>query len=558
MKTTALLMGALLTIQILPVANAADITYRIYNETLFRIDPRLFGQFMERPSWGDEIGPEAAVIPGTHELRPDALALLRQMQIPIIRFPGGSDVDFLDWRDMVSNVPGRGAERPVSVGLHGGKVTNNFGYDEFLRLCEDLKSEPILVMNLRDALMKKTPLEQHAAHAAELVAYCNAPVGAKHPEGMSDWPSVRAKNGHPKPYGVKYWQIGNETWFFFKDLPKVAPQDPDAWYVECVVAMARAMLAVDPTIEFIIDGDKESLKTSERIREQLGNKVACVVFHYYTPWDIREIQLDDKSVPAESLSAGDIWYAWVAAPSFLEDSGLSKLRYPLLSEARKKGFRVAVTEWNWNGWWALKNGEQPAITSSLAKGVGAAGILHGMIRSADVIDIGCQSMLVGQSWGIHAIAVDPEGKTPAYFMPTGQVTMLYSQHHGENLLKMDSSGVPSYEQPYKMGWMKPTEKIAILDALATGNDKTVFFHVINRHFDKPMEATIDLGELGSMAKTARHYVLGGRLDDAPAPAEKTQVAEITSTEIHFNGKTLKVILPPRSVSCIEIPRAASK
>ena len=51
----------------------------------------------------------------------------------MIRFPGGTDVDFMDWCDMIDNVPGQPPERPVSTGHRGHEVTNYFGYDEFLR-----------------------------------------------------------------------------------------------------------------------------------------------------------------------------------------------------------------------------------------------------------------------------------------------------------------------------------------------------------------------------------------------------------------------------------------
>ena len=203
----------------------AETVYRVREETLHKIDDRLFGQFMERPSWG-EIGPEGALVPGTNELQPEVLELIRRMEIPILRFPGGTDVDFLDWRDMLSNVPGRGAERPVSVGHQGHKVTNHFGYDEFLRLREDLESEAIIVVNFRDALLRKKPLQEAVLDAAGLVAYCNAPIGAELPDEMPNWPAVRAKNGHSEAYHVKYWQIGNETWAFDDELTSPLPSNP--------------------------------------------------------------------------------------------------------------------------------------------------------------------------------------------------------------------------------------------------------------------------------------------------------------------------------------------
>ena len=135
---------------------ADSIHVKVHARVLHRIDARLFGQFMEKASWGSEIGSETAVIPGTHELRPQAKELIRQMQIPIVRFPGGTDADYIDWLDMIDHVPGRMGNRPLTKGHTGNQVTNYFGYDEFLRLCEDLKMEPLL-----DSLQSKLPCSQY-------------------------------------------------------------------------------------------------------------------------------------------------------------------------------------------------------------------------------------------------------------------------------------------------------------------------------------------------------------------------------------------------------------
>jgi alpha-N-arabinofuranosidase len=533
-------------------AGAGEITYRVRKDVLHRIDPRVFGQFMERPSWG-EIGPEGALVPGTNQLQPEVLRLLGQMQIPILRFPGGTDVDFLDWRDMVSNVPGRGAQRPVSTGHKGHKVTNRFGYDEFLKFSESVKAEPILVVNLRDGLLKKTPMGEYVQHVAGLVAYCNAPVGAKLPAGMADWPAVRAKSGRSEPYGVKYWQIGNETWAFLADLKKLVPEQTDAYHAECIVAVAQAMLAVDPNIRFILDGQGGTYKSAEIARRVLGDRVSQLVFHSYTPWTIKKVTRDNVDAPPGKLTAAEIWNAWVATPD-IDDRGLAVLRDGLLAKAREGGFKVAVTEWNWNGLWDRSIRDQIALSSTFAKGVGAAGFLHALMRSADVIEIGCQSMLVGNSWGIHAVRADAQGREAPRYMPSGQATMLYSLHHGENLLAMESSGVPTYSQPYRMGGLAPRRKVAVLDALATGGPKAVFFHVINRSFDVPMEVQVDLSDLAPMGTTARHYILQGRIADQPAPGQSAQIAEVIDSPVTFDGKTLKLTLPARSVTCVEIPR----
>jgi alpha-N-arabinofuranosidase len=534
------------------IAEAADISFCIKREVVHKIDPRVFGQFMERPSWG-EIGVEGGLVPGTRKLQPAVLKMLEEMEIPIIRFPGGTDVDFMDWRDMVDNVPGRAAERPASTGHKGHKVTNNFGYDEFLQLCEHLESEAIVVVNFRDALLKVKSLDEAAAHAASLVAYCNAPVGAKLPDGMYDWPSLRAKNGRVKPYKTKYFQIGNETWAFVRKLKEMQGERAPRFYAGCVKVYIDAMRAVDPSIEIIVDGHDGNMSgIVGQMREQLGDEISHFATHFYSPWSITKVLKNGREVPGHEISAADIWHAWTAVGTF-DSQGHSVINHPGIQAARRNGYKVSVTEWNWNGWWRL-SGPEPALNSSYAKGIGAASYIHAFMRAADVIEIGCQSMLVGNSWGIHAIWADKAAEIPPHYMPTGQITMFYSKHHGENLLALESKNVPMYEQPYQMGGISPKPKVACIDALATADDKHIYFHAINRSFEKSRVVTIDVSALGDVEGRAVHHVLQGRLNNAPKPNEPRQIGRTSDTLVQFNGKMLKVTLPYRSVSCVEFTR----
>ncbi|MFC1635948.1 alpha-L-arabinofuranosidase C-terminal domain-containing protein [Planctomycetota bacterium] len=530
-------------------SDTADISFRVNKEVLHRINPRLFGQFMERPSWG-EIGVEGARIPGTRQLQPAVMKLLLDMEIPVIRFPGGTDVDFMDWCEMVDNVPGRAAERPVSTGHRGHKVTNHFGYDEFLQFCEKAGAEAMLVVNFRDALLKKKPLKEAAGHAAALVAYCNTPVGADLPDGMVDWPALRAKNGRAEPYKVKYFQIGNETWAFVRQLRELMPEAAPEFYTKCLAAYIDAMRSVDPSIKIIVDGHDGNMSgIVPQVAGQLQDKIDYFATHFYTPWAITKVTKDGEEVPMQKLSAGEIWNAWVAVTRF-DANGQSILNHRGIDAARRTGYKVAVTEWNWNGWWR-RSGPKPALNSSFAKGLGAAGYLHAFMRSADVIELGCQSMLVGNAWGIHAIKADAEAKIPPYYMPTGQITMFYSKHHGDKLLALESKNVPTYTQPYRMGGIQPSRKVAAIDALATADRKRLYIHAINRSFDKTMDITIDVSAFDRLKGRAVHHLLEGRLNDAPGLDESRQIGQIDQRDILFNGKTLMITLPKRSVSCIE-------
>ena len=522
--------------------------FTVLDQETGRIDRRLFGQFMERPSWG-ETGPEGALVPGTGKLLPAVVDILREMRIPIVRFPGGTDVDYLDWRDMGDNIPGREGGRPVSTGHKGDKVTNRFGYDEFLRLAEELRWQVIVVVNLREALLGIKPVSEAARDAAGLVAYCAVAPGAKLPAGMPDWPGLRARNGHAAPYRVDYVQLGNETWAFREKMRELHGDRMEDFYAECVAAYEEAIHAVSPGVRLIADYD-ESI--APKIANRLGKRLACFCGHYYVPWTIQRVLKDGVEVPRESLTAEDIWRAWVTTPR-IDAEGCAVVDSKVLRGSPALGYPVAVTEWNWNGGWGHQPG-QVALRSLFARGVGAAGFLHAFMRHGSDIVLGNQSMLVGTGWGIAAVKVDKAGARQPVMNPSGMVTMLYSQHHGDRLMAMKEAGVPSYRQPFEMGGIKPSPKVLEIDAVATADGKTVYWHAINRSFDRPLPVTVDMSALGVRSGRARLHLMEGRLDDAG----EGPVARLREESVRVTKGVARFDLPARCVVVLEAPRAARR
>lgn len=530
------------------------ISITVAAQASYNVDDRLFGQFLERASFG-EPGPENAVIPGTRRLQESVLEKLRAMQIPIMRFPGGTDVDFIDWNDLIDNVPGRGAERPEFTTGHSGRtITNRFGYDEFLVLCAELHSEPLLVLNFQDGALKRKPLADAVRHAAGLVAYCNAPLGSALPEGMPDWPAVRAQNGHLAPYRVNYIQIGNETWFIWGQLNELygSHAAAQAWYLDCLEAYVDAIRAIDPSIQIIVDGQPAKLVPA--VHARLGDKVQYVADHFYWPLCYGNVWKDGKEFPVEQLTPEQTWYAWVSTAHVDPATGMVTIFPDTFNEARKCGYQVAETEWNWNGW--RGRGNAPPLESGLACGLGVAALLHGLLRQSDVLKIATQSMCVGCGWkGLGSIYYDPTGAVPAYMMPGGQAVMFYNLHHGNALLPVTTQGIERFEQPYHIGWSttSPEHPVAYLDVLATGSEQAVFVHVINRYFDQDVPVTLDLSAFSSLGNTAVQHEYRGRLNDAPEPGESNEMVSFTDAPIAVTGKRVQVTLPKRSISIIEIP-----
>ena len=482
-----------------------------------QVPATLFGQFLERPSWGGEDGPESAV-DAAGDLRPAIGDAVGALKPAVIRFPGGTDVDSLDWTILIDRVPGREGGRPP---FRNDKmvVSSRFGFDEFFRLKDRLGARAILVVNLLDGLSGKRSVEDAARHAAGLVAYANAPQGAKLPESMPDWPSVRAANGHPKPWKAEYVQIGNEAWFFPKDLaPKGIP--PADHYRRVLQAYIAAIRAVDPDVSIIVDSvwNRPELRDAVIKEEWFCREVKFLAVHFYCPFG-------RLNIPPER--AGDSpalwWYRWSGTFDPLLHANRGGIGAPPL------GYRWAVTEWNWNGFGYEKEAAARGVDWRQASAVACATFLHGLMRQgAGEVELATQSMLVGQKWGIAAVRYDPGSPSAApECSAQGQVTGLFARNAGiERLVCRLDEASERLLTPAENG--RPA--MPLIAALATRSGRRITLHLINRSFDR--DALIQVG--GVAGKPRIEAVTRGALDRADA--------------VHMEGAGL--LLPAQAVAAV--------
>jgi alpha-N-arabinofuranosidase len=544
-------------------------TVVVHDEPLHDIDVRLFGQFLERPS-GSERGIEAAVVPGTHRLQDGVVELLKAMEIPVVRFPAGTDVDHIDWRDMIDRVPGRDGPRPKTTGKGGDEVSNNFGYDEYFALRDKLDCQTILVLNLLDGLAKRKEPRQAAIDACGLVAYANAKQGAKLPEGMTDWPAVRAKNGHAKPFRAQYIQLGNEWWHssFLNAVKEgtglTEAEELAAWYVKVLHTYIGVIREIDPDVELIVDGNmgwgsEGWVLASTVLRDPyIKRNVNYITFHRYGPASMDKIKRDGETVAHEKLRPIDWWRIYSSLPGGFNAEGQNDAIADYFDRAEQFGYKVACTEWNWNGWGRSRIPEDIGFDWQAATGVGAAGFINGLMRGGKFIRMANQSMLVGEAWRLAAVQVDQEGKVKPHYNTMAPVTTLYRKHHGPKLLKAELRDVPTYSQPYAVSVYGAVNKIALLDVLVTASEKAIFVHAINRDLDREQPLTIDMSKLGPMGKTATVHRIAYPLKANPRLHPNQNVGEESHDQIEWAPPKATINLPPRSVTIIELPRAASK
>ena len=202
------------------------------DDVVAEIPRTIFGGFAEhlgRCIYGGIYDPQSKHA-GERGLRRDVLDALREMQLSVMRWPGGNFVSNYFWPDGV----GPRDERPRRRELAWQSIeTNQFGTNEFLDFCRELKIEPMLAVNLGTGTV---------SDAARYVEYCNAPLGTE----LAD---LRGKHGYPKPHGVKYFCLGNEM-----DGPWQIGQLTAEDYAKKAREAGKIMRLADPSIQTIICG----------------------------------------------------------------------------------------------------------------------------------------------------------------------------------------------------------------------------------------------------------------------------------------------------------------
>ncbi len=160
------------------------------------------------------------------KFNPTTLRLLREFNVTSLRWPGGNFASQYHWRDGVGPL----ADRPVVPNCNwGGLERNSLGTDEFLEFCELADVEPLVTVGSWSAI--------GPAEAAAWVEYVNG-------DPSTEMGALRAANGHPEPWDITAWQVGNEVWGTYQ-----VGHQPAGRYADRYERYHEAMTAVDPSIE---------------------------------------------------------------------------------------------------------------------------------------------------------------------------------------------------------------------------------------------------------------------------------------------------------------------
>jgi alpha-N-arabinofuranosidase len=286
--------------------------------------------------------------------RRDVVEAIKDARPGVVRWGGSTcDPGQYRWKKAIGD---RDLRVSFTNTVWGRLDSNDVGVDEFCRLCELIGAEPLICLSFSDG----------AQNAADLVEYCN---------GAADtpWGAHRAAAGHPAPYHVKYWQVGNEI------------DGDDADYLAQFGEFVRLMRRVDADAQLLTSFPSRHLLT------RYGKDIFCICPHHYTP-DLAACDHDFSQL-SEMIDA---------------ITGCEKVR-------------IAVTEWNISGGdWGLGRGRQMTLGAALAN----ARYLHVLMRHSDKAVMACRSNMANSYCGA-IIETDPAAvlKRPSYY-----VMQLYARH----------------------------------------------------------------------------------------------------------------------------------
>jgi alpha-N-arabinofuranosidase len=443
-----------------------------------------------------------------HGWRRDVVDLARRLRPPIIRYPGGNFASGYHWLDGV----GDRDRRPVRFD-EAWRVfePNDVGTDEFLTLCRLLGAEPYLCVNMGTG----TPEE-----AAAWVEYCNGAPDSR-------YGALRAANGHPAPYNVRYWGLGNETYGNWQ----IGHVDAET-YAHACREFARAMRAVDPQIKLLAVGATPDRWPcwNETVVRIAGDLIDYLTLHHYAR--------DDQDTPP------DVAYLMtVAAPEYLADL-IAASRQAISAHAPAGRFiPIAFDEWNVVHRWGTTHGRQ---NYALADGLYAAGFFNLLLRQADHITMANQAQMV------NVLGLIETSPTDCYGSAEYLAFLLYREHVGAQSLPVQVTS-PTFEAP-AVGNMPARSHVPWLDAAATFDPAghRLVLHLVNRHPTDPIETTLDVCGL-RLGDSATLYILTGPDVWARNTFANKHHLTITTETQPLGPAPHRLLVPARSAVAVNIP-----
>ncbi|RDI70024.1 alpha-N-arabinofuranosidase [Halopelagius longus] len=486
-----------------------------------RIEPEVHGHFSEHLGrciyeglWTSDSADEGG-------FREDVVSLLSDLEIPVLRWPGGCFADDYHWEDGV----GPQEERPRRRNLFWAQgpeelpeESNAFGTDEFLELCERIGTEPYLAANVGSG----DPQE-----AADWVEYCNY-------DGDTELADRRRENGHEEPYGVKYWGLGNENWGCGGQMTPEQYAREYRRYATYVGTMDNLML--DHELELIACGF-EGHEWNRRFLEEVNG----------SPWGV-EFPLDHLTLhhyygrTMNVPEADEEKYDQFLVEALEMEDHIERIAAAINAVATTDDIGVIIDEWgSWHPEATADNGlEQPG---TVLDALSAAAVLDVFNDHSDVLTM----TNIAQTVNVLQCLVETD-EDDAWARPTYRVFDLYAPHKGNEAVQT------SVETPTRgLDGDDEDRELPLVGASASVADDETYVTVTNLDCRERKTVDVTLEGMDLDSKSIDAEILFEDHDpDAEVDADNAEEFTAEELDVAVDSGSLIAELPASTVAGISI------
>lgn len=468
-----------------------------FDRTIGEIDPKIYGGFLEpirTVVYGRLYDPDSPFA-DENGFRKDYMEQIRELNIPVIRWPGGNYVSGYNWKDGI----GPKDQRPARLDLAWNQIeSNQMGTDEYVKFCNLVGAENFICINAGTGSLDD---------ARHWVEYCNYERGTYYSD-------LRRKYGNEEPYNVKYWALGNEI-----DGPWQMGQKSAEDYVKFAKEAAKLIRWVDRDVKLVASGASNYrpddfnrwVDWNDYILQEMVGTIDYISVHRYVTEALKE----------------DRGFSSMVSLNLDLDQKIEMVEALILKEMMKSGSERPVYI-SFDEWGARGRGLVGPLMVALH--------LNSFVRHADVVKMANLTMLsslVGHS---------PEGN---YKNSLFMAFYLYSNNCHGTALDV-STRCEAYSNEI-------FDDIPYLDVSAAINEpaRMLILNVVNRHETDAIKTEVIL-QTGEFTGNATVHEVNGETLDATNTREKQEV-QIATDDIKFQGNTIRYTFPAHSLTQIEVP-----
>lgn len=491
-------------IEVDPLETSCEVNPLVFGTNMIAYNPATYEK-SSKPYYGYSNYGAGVWNPSTRKVNPEVVALAKEAGVTIARFPGGCGTHNYNWKN--------------TIGPLEGRPNFQYGLDEFMRTCEAIGCESVITVSYFTGT---------ASDAADLVEYLNSPNNGTNPGGGTDWASVRAANGHPKPYLVTYFEFGNEEYHGdHRDIKEVSGTGYGLKFIE----YSKAMKAVNP--HRIMIGavtvnpfHKKYASWNGKIFHTAGEYIDYLIehtYHTYHPFHT----FDKKDPGAEKINK--------VFRDVLDTLGTVETYYKELEKTfeestGRKNIPIAITEYNGG----FMQQEPVPYRHSLGTALFNAGLIQIFLRPENNILMANYWQFVNSYWGMVRNDSFMQGAGTYSKRPNFYVFKLFKEHFGKKLLRYRS-----------------TSSDLIVSASLSEDGRKIYLMVINKDMKKDSGARLVIKN-SILSKKAYLWTLNG-----PSVASTNETGEnvkIEPSEARLKNGQLNIIFQPHSLTAIELTR----